>query len=689
MATTSDACRNAPGPAKEGGSAPGTMQSLHTEIESRFGVLPNFFRLGSGNPEITANLWGFARFAYLDNPLPSLFKERLFVYLSRFCDVRYCIIRHVGFLTGRGHPSGDAEAPVQSIEEVIKLLRRPLPRGESVEPHIRALRTRKTALSLSPPIDSEADFAIVTCATHVFLQSSEAHDCLAALRHAFDESGYEQLLVFLTFVRTAHYWTRLHEDLVLEDDAYAMVSANEMLAECLLNDPEAESCDISRQLLDELNVLRQDRERHDQLSRAYEAAREIEQRLRQSNAELAAHVAEAQEARSAALEVMDDAIQAKQALWASEQQLREADRRKDEFLATLAHELRNPLAPIASSVQIMRLPGVDSEVIEQARKTIERQVSHLVRLVDDLMDVSRISRDKFELRKQEVALSAVVQSAVETSKPIIDARDQHLHVDLPAAPVWMEADLTRLAQALANLLNNAAKYSPDGANIYLAAEHSGHEVIISVRDTGSGIGEETLPHIFEMFRQGEAADDRSRGGLGIGLTLVKSLVEMHGGSVEAKSPGAGRGSEFVLRLPLLKPDRAYTAPPVHELAAVTARRILVVDDNTDAAASLAMLLNHSGHHARTANDGHEAIEAAMEFRPDAIMLDIGMPTLDGYEVAQQIRQQPWGTEVLLVALTGWGQLEDRTRSKAAGFDHHLVKPVEYEALLRLLGESRP
>lgn len=661
--------------------------ALPAEIESRFGLLPNFFRLTPDNPEITAHLWGFARFAYLDNPLPSLFKERLFVYLSRFCEVRYCIIRHVGFLTGRGRAAGDIRAPVQTVEEALELVRRPLPRGAAADTCIEACSGSVSPLTTLPPPGSEMELALVACAAHVFLQSAEAQRSLAALEHALGKGRFEYLMVFLAFVRTAHYWTRLHRELELEDDVEQLLATQQTLAECLLNDPEARSCDMSRQLLDELDTLRRDKRHNDGLSEAYAAAREIEERLRRSNTELAAHVAEAENARGAALKVMEEAIQAKQDLWSSEQKLKEADRRKDEFLATLAHELRNPLAPIASSVQIMRLPGVDSEVIEEARRTIERQVTHMVRLVDDLLDISRISRAKFELRRERVALSVVLQTAIETSKPVIEARRQALSVVMPPQTVWLNADLTRLAQAVANLLNNASKYSPEDTSIDLVAEARGAEVVIGVRDRGIGIPGETLPHIFEMFRQGDATEERGRGGLGIGLTLVKSLVEMHAGTVEAKSAGAGQGSEFILRLPVVTEAPEVPEVTLGNVTASMARRVLVVDDNRDAAASLAMLLSHSGHHARQAHDGIAAIEEAENFRPDAVMLDIGMPKLDGYEVARRIRQQPWGKEVLIVALTGWGQEEDRARSKEAGIDRHFVKPVEYSELLGLLGES--
>ncbi len=364
---------------------------------------------------------------------------------------------------------------------------------------------------------------------------------------------------------------------------------------------------------------------------------------------------------------------------------KETDRRKDEFLATLAHELRTPLAPIRNSVHILRLAGGDRGVAERVYEMMERQVNHMVRLVDDLMEVSRITRGKIDLRKEPVELAAVVHSAVETSKPLIETARHQLAIDLPAGPLTLNADPVRLAQVLANLLNNAAKYTPEGGRIWLTARRAGANVEISVRDSGAGIPAEVLPKVFDLFMQGERTYSRAQGGLGIGLTLVRSLVNLHGGGVEARSDGPGRGSEFVVRLPLAAaqlaaPDGDRYARP----AAVAPRRILVVDDNRDAADSLGMLLKFLGADVCTANDGPAALEAFQTYRPSVVLLDIGLPEMDGYEVARRTRQQPEGGDVTLIALTGWGQEEDRRRSREAGIDHHLVKPVDLGALEKLL-----
>jgi len=373
----------------------------------------------------------------------------------------------------------------------------------------------------------------------------------------------------------------------------------------------------------------------------------------------------------------------------TEQRLKDAAQRKDEFLATLAHELRNPLAPIRNGLHLMRLAGNDGALVEKARTIMERQVQQMVRLVDDLLDVARISKNKLELRREWLELATVVNSAVETSRPVVDAAGHHLEVSIPPEPVRLYADPVRLAQALSNLLNNAAKYSEPGRQIWLTAEHQNDQVVLSVRDAGIGIPQEELQHIFGMFVQADHSIENSRGGLGIGLTLVQRIVRMHGGVVEARSEGRGKGSEFVIRLPGVPAGKGV----VHEgtgkgdtSGSVAPLRILVVDDNADSAESLALMLKFSGHIVAVANDGIEALEVAETFQPHAALLDLGMPKLNGYDTARQIRQHTWGNNMVLIALTGWGQEEDKRRSREAGFDAHLVKPVDHRSLEKILAE---
>lgn len=368
------------------------------------------------------------------------------------------------------------------------------------------------------------------------------------------------------------------------------------------------------------------------------------------------------------------------------QALKEADRRKDEFLALLGHELRNPLAPLCNSLQLLKLPDVDASIAARARDMMERQLEHLVRLVDDLLDVSRIMRGRIELRREPVDLSAVIARAVETSQPLLDAEGHRLTVAVDPQPLRVDGDLVRLAQVVSNLLNNAARYTPRGGQIWLSAARDGDQAVIRVRDNGVGIAPETLPRLFDMFYQAERAGGGSRGGLGIGLSLVRGLAELHGGSAEARSAGVGTGSEFVVRLPLLPIDRDRPRQTAgHEARQMPPRRrVLVVDDNRDAADSLAMLLRNVGQEVEVAYDGTSAVAKAEAERPEIVLLDLGMPQMDGFQVAAAFRASPQLADVVLVALTGWGQPEDRQKTKQSGFDQHLVKPVDLDALRRLL-----
>jgi PAS domain S-box-containing protein len=372
----------------------------------------------------------------------------------------------------------------------------------------------------------------------------------------------------------------------------------------------------------------------------------------------------------------------------AEEAVKKADRRKDEFLATLAHELRNPLAPLRSGLEVLNV-AQDPAVVADTRKMMSRQLSHMVRLVDDLLDASRITNDKLTLRKERVLLRAVVEMAVEASRPVIDAARHVVRLALPEQPLWLDADPTRLAQVMSNLLTNAAKYTPEGGCIELAAERRGGEVIVRVVDTGLGIPPAMLDEVFEMFTQVNRTLERAQGGLGIGLALVKRLVELHGGTIAALSPGLGEGSTFSVRLPLVEDHARVTEPRTSSQANSapspnSRRRVLVVDDNVDGAESLARVLQICGHEARTAHSGPEAIDAALPFKPEVVLLDIGLPGMNGYEVAKRLRKNPALNGAVLVALTGWGSEEDKRQSREAGFDFHLTKPVEITVIENIL-----
>ncbi|MBX5462149.1 MAG: PAS domain S-box protein [Steroidobacteraceae bacterium] len=375
----------------------------------------------------------------------------------------------------------------------------------------------------------------------------------------------------------------------------------------------------------------------------------------------------------------------------SEEALREADRRKDEFLALLAHELRNPLAPLVNALELLRPEADQNPALRRIRDMMERQLSQLERLVDDLLDVSRISRGRFELRRAPVGLALAIESAVEACQIHIASRGHTLTVEQSPEPLMVEGDFARLAQVFANLISNSIKYTEPGGRIWVSVAREGDEAVVTVRDTGLGIPPESLDLIFDMFSQVQAHKRHAGGGLGLGLALVRSLVKMHGGTVHAFSEGVGKGSTFTVRLPLLQLPAAEQASAPHPaalpLVGQQKRRILVADDNADAAASLAMILQMQGHETRTASDGSQAVEIAATFQPDIIFMDVGMPRVDGLEATRRIRAQPWGKNMLIVALTGWGQQSDRRQTSQVGMDLHLVKPINLEGIAAVLAHS--
>lgn len=372
----------------------------------------------------------------------------------------------------------------------------------------------------------------------------------------------------------------------------------------------------------------------------------------------------------------------------AEEALLVADKRKDEFLAMLGHELRNPLAPLLTGLQLLKRSGIDDPVFQRVSSVMDRQVTHLVRLVDDLLEVSRITRGLINVRREPLDLGIVLRSAIETSRPALENNQHVLTADLPGEALMVSGDAVRLTQVFANLLTNAAKYTDSGGQIWLTATKDKGRVVVSVRDNGIGIPPNQLTSVFDMFTQVDRSTRRAQGGLGIGLTLVRSLVSMHGGRVEARSDGIGTGSEFIVELPMLLAS-GVDVTNSQRPQALPSRRILVVDDNVDAGDMLHALLSAMGATVRTAYDGPAALEALDSFNPDAVLLDIGMPGMDGYEVARRIRRTPAHAEVLLIAQTGWGQEHDHRRSRAAGFDHHMVKPVDIDKLCGLLMADWP
>jgi PAS domain S-box-containing protein len=383
---------------------------------------------------------------------------------------------------------------------------------------------------------------------------------------------------------------------------------------------------------------------------------------------------------------------AEAALLKSDEALREADRRKDEFLAVLAHELRNPLAPLMNAHELVRHAAAENPALRRTSEMMERQLTQLVRLVDDLLDVSRITRGRIELRRSPVSLALAVESAVESCEALVRARGHDIKLDLDTEPRMVDGDFARLSQVFANLISNSVKYTDRGGRIDIRLRREGDDAVVTVKDTGIGIPRESLGHVFEMFSQTSSHQPRAAGGLGIGLALVRRLAQMHGGSITVESDGPGTGSTFTVRLPLLRAEtfsdvfvESSEPQPVREHE--NKRRVLVADDNSDAAESLALLLQLQGHDTRTAADGLQAVEMAASFRPDVIFMDVGMPRVDGIEATRRIRAEPWGNSILIVALTGWGQQSDRTQTREVGMDLHLVKPINLDSIAAILTQA--
>jgi signal transduction histidine kinase len=724
------------------------------EVRARFGILPNFFRTAASVPGLIEELWGFAKSAYLDSPLPSLFKERLFVHLSRFCEIRYCIIRHVGFLVGEGRPAGDAAVSPQTIEQAIALLSRPIPDGKRLEQSLARLERLKSPIAPPEP-ETELEGALFDALTILFLSPRGAGRERAAVLHAVGEPTFEILVAFLAFVRTAHFWTETHPALQYESDMVALMQSHPDLGSLLLNTAEADwahSAQALRRALEEVRstsgLLRTSEERYRALVMAtYDMLYRMspdwtEMRALDGRGFLAdttspdtkwmpryipkdeqeivkAAIREAVTGKkpfelehrvlrrdgtpgwilSRAVPILDENAAITE--WfgtaidltgrkVAEDALREADRRKDEFLATLAHELRNPLAPLRNGLKIARLQGAVHTPLAGTVEMMERQVNLLVHLVDDLLDVSRITSGKIQLRHRNVELREVLAASVEASRAIIDARRHLLLLDPCDDRLGVYGDFDRLTQVFTNLLSNAAKYTEDGGRIEVRMRREDTDAIVTVTDTGIGIPSSALAGIFEMFSQVRDHQGHASGGLGIGLSLVRQLVELHGGSVTASSPGVNEGSTLTVRLPLAVCAAEAAPNPTStssEPTPSTSRRVLVVDDNEDAASSLAMLLQQGGHHVMTAVDGQDGVTRAATFQPTFVLLDLGMPKMDGFEAATRLRALPGGAQMTLIALTGWGQEHDFKRTRAAGFDYHLLKPVDFKALEQLLARA--
>ena len=597
-------------------------EQFKTEVRERFGVLPNFFCTAASAPGLIEKMWGFAKSGYLDNPLPALFKERLFVHLSRFCEVRYCIVRHVGFLIGEGRPAGDAGAVPQSIEQVLTLLKRPMPDGEKLDKAIHQLVSQREPVAIPDP-ETQLEGDLFDALTIVFVAPRDSARERYAITVAVGETTFELLTAFLAFVRTAHFWTETHPALAYEADMVAVMHWNPELARLMLDTSDAEWAQASEAL----------RRAHADLRTTAGTLRATEGRFRalvtatsdvtfrmspdwsqmwqldgqgfiadtaspsgnwlndyiaaEDQAQVSAVIAEAVRTKSLfefehrvkrldgtlgwtlsrAVPLLDDqgniiewfgAARDVTARRAVEEALHQADRHKNEFLATLAHELRNPLAPLRNGLEIAKKESLPGSSFERVIEMMDRQLKHLVHLVDDLMDVGRISTGKIELRRERVNLRKVVMVSAEACRAAIEKQGHTLVIEPGSEELCVDGDFDRLAQVFSNLLSNATKYSERGGRIELHMSREEDEAVVSVSDTGIGIPAADLPGIFALFTQVSEHRSRAEGGLGIGLSLVRKLVELHHGSVSAQSPGTGNGSTFTVRLPLYEPGVPVT-----------------------------------------------------------------------------------------------------------------------------------
>lgn len=622
-----------------------TAQSSHKrtaferEVEGRFGILPNFFRSAQAAPDLIQQLWGFARAGYLDNPMPAVFKERLFVWLSRFCPARYCIVRHVGFLIGHGRPAGDADARAQSVAEVISLLKRPTPWARDMASTIARLGELAVTPLPWPESGAEAEDLIFACAAIVFVEPTRSERARKALLHALSPRNFELLAGFLAFVRTAHYWTVLHPEIETEEDMRDLMREHEELCRVLLEDPEAERCEMGERLFDELSALRELHER-----------RELEHAKRK---------------------------------------LEEKDQQKDQFIAVLAHELRNPLAAVRAAVDALGLIKVPDPRVERFLGRLDRQSAAMARMLDDLLDASRIALGKVSVHLEEIDVGKLLDDVMTENEARI--RQAGLAIEFHAATTRcvVKGDRIRLRQVIDNLLSNAIKFTPAPGRITVGVRAGSRNVHVEVEDTGVGFDEALLARLFEPFVQGEQGSARPGGGLGLGLAIGSKLAELQGGRLSASSPGTGRGSVFALTLPLVTPtEEAPTTDDVQ--GARRNQRILVIEDNRDVADCFAELIDFAGFDANVAYDGAMGLAAALKEPPAMIICDIGLPgRMDGYAVARAFRGEPRLREIPLVAASGYGRPEDHARAKEAGFDRLIAKPITFQALRAVLGETIP
>jgi signal transduction histidine kinase len=603
-----------------------------SEIARELGGVSPFYTAASVAPAVLEGLWAHSRLAYWNNPLPALFKERLFAYLSRYCQTRYCIVCHSCRLQALG----------LSGAEILALLDTPPPLPTQFDELCQQVESEPAPLAAWPEVGSPLDDALFRLSVVAFTRHPLAEPARCAIRQLLGPERHALWLAFLAYVQTEHQWAEAHPEL----DPAGDPSVRDHLDDLLADEPRLEA----------FFKTYRDRVRGERRRREDELVRE-----------------------------------AKQAHWAEEQARGEA-RRRDEFLCVLAHELRNPLSPIRNALQVLRLRGNDPVLRTWAQDVLDRQVSHLTHMLDDLLEVSRIVRRRIRLKVERLDLAKAVRLAAEDHRHSLEERRHTLELRIPPGPIWLTADPTRVAQVVGNLLSNACKFTNPGGRVSVVCtlERRGliEGVAVTVADTGVGLAPEAVPRLFSSLFQADRTLARSSGGLGLGLALVKGLVELHSGQVSGFSAGPGKGAEFTFWLPLAE-SPAPNGKPVEAPAEETiALRVLLVEDNRDTAESMRMLLEACGHKVAVAYDGLTGVAEAHRFRPQAVLCDLGLPELDGYGVARALRNDPTLSRIRLIAVSGYGRDEDRRRASQAGFDRHFTKPIEYEEIRRALEEVK-
>jgi signal transduction histidine kinase/CheY-like chemotaxis protein len=603
---------------------PDLRQAFEDEVAERLGILPNFFRSTTASPELLRSLWVFTRAGYLDSPMPSIFKERLFVWLSRFCPMRYCIVRHVGFLLGGGHgrPAGDAAAAGQSIEQVVDLLRQPSPWTRDMRPVYTLLEVLCAPLDDWPEAGSTIEDAIFACAAVLFVDPARGARARNVLRRGLGDRRFEFFCGYLAFIRTAHYWTVLHPEIEIEEDMRALMRTHEELERLLLHDPEGGR----------------------------------------------AQMGELMNARRA---------------------LEDKDRQKDSFIAVLAHELRNPLGAIRAASDAMSLLPLQEPRAWRLIERMNRQTTAMARILDDLLDASRIALGKVAVHPEPIRLPELIRDVLDEHQARVEEAGLRLTARYTMRASQVMADRVRLRQIVDNLMSNAVKFTPKGGTIRIMVAEEGLQAVVSVQDSGIGFEPEFAKRMFEPFTQQEQGSDRTQGGLGLGLAIATRLAALQKGSLSASSEGLGKGALFTLRMPIAP---ASVAPQAAERSAAVpiSQKVLLVEDNKDVADSVAELLQLVGYQVSVAHDGPTAVAAALEAIPDLILCDVGLPgSMDGFAVARACRADARLQGTRLIAVSGYSAPKDHEAAVDAGFERLMAKPLTREALAEIGRGARP